>query len=82
VSIEVRDTGHGIEPEELPYVFDRFWRAEKSRSRSTGGSGLGLAIVRQLTQAHDGTVTVHSTPGAGTVFGVTLPVVRADRQRS
>lgn len=82
VSIEVRDTGQGIEPEELPYVFDRFWRAEKSRSRSTGGSGLGLAIVRQLTHAHDGTVTVHSTPGAGTVFGVTLPVVRADRQRS
>ncbi|MFI6274863.1 sensor histidine kinase [Streptomyces sp. NPDC050988] len=82
VSIEVRDTGHGIEPEELPYVFDRFWRAEKSRNRSTGGSGLGLAIVRQLTHAHDGTVTVHSTPGAGTVFGVTLPVVRADRQTS
>ncbi|MDQ1023275.1 signal transduction histidine kinase [Streptomyces umbrinus] len=82
VTIEVRDTGHGIEPEELPYVFDRFWRAEKSRSRSTGGSGLGLAIVRQLTHAHDGTVTVHSTPGAGMVFGVRLPVVRADGQRS
>ncbi|MFD3374219.1 MULTISPECIES: ATP-binding protein [unclassified Streptomyces] len=82
VRIEVRDTGRGIEPEELPYVFDRFWRAEKSRSRSTGGSGLGLAIVRQLTHAHDGTVAVHSTPGAGTVFGVTLPVVRTDGRRS
>ncbi|MEU9955072.1 HAMP domain-containing sensor histidine kinase [Streptomyces sp. NPDC050982] len=82
VRIEVSDTGHGIEPEELPYVFDRFWRAEKSRSRSTGGSGLGLAIVRQLTHAHDGAVAVHSTPGAGTVFGVTLPVVPADRRRS
>ncbi|MEU9883596.1 HAMP domain-containing sensor histidine kinase [Streptomyces phaeochromogenes] len=79
VRIEVRDTGQGIEPEELPYVFDRFWRAEKSRSRSTGGSGLGLAIVRQLTHAHDGTIAVRSTPGAGTVFGVTLPVVRAER---
>lgn len=78
VKIEVRDSGHGIEPEELPYVFDRFWRAEKSRSRSTGGSGLGLAIVRQLTHAHDGTVTVRSTPGVGTVFSVTLPVVGDD----
>jgi len=76
---EVRDTGHGIEPEELPYVFDRFWRAEKSRSRSTGGSGLGLAIVRRLTHAHDGSVTVRSAPGTGTVFSVTLPVARDDR---
>ncbi|MEV6543786.1 HAMP domain-containing sensor histidine kinase [Streptomyces sp. NPDC051665] len=74
VTIEVADTGTGISAEDLPRVFDRFWRAEKSRSRRTGGSGLGLAIVRRLTEAHGGTVTVSSTVGAGTVFTVRLPV--------
>ena len=74
VTIEVADTGTGIPAEDLPRVFDRFWRAEKSRSRRTGGSGLGLAIVRRLTEAHGGTVTVVSTVGAGTVFTVRLPV--------
>jgi len=74
VTIEVADTGTGIPAEDLPRVFDRFWRAEKSRSRRTGGSGLGLAIVRRLTEAHGGTVTVTSTAGAGTVFTVRLPV--------
>ncbi|WP_043671651.1 sensor histidine kinase [Streptomyces xylophagus] len=73
VTIEVADTGTGIPAEDLPRVFDRFWRAEKSRSRRTGGSGLGLAIVRRLTEAHGGTVTVASTVGAGTVFTVRLP---------
>ncbi|MGW2051768.1 sensor histidine kinase [Streptomyces sp. NPDC001858] len=73
VTIEVADTGTGIPAEDLPRVFDRFWRAEKSRSRRTGGSGLGLAIVRRLTEAHGGTVTVTSTVGVGTVFVVRLP---------
>ncbi|MBK3573611.1 HAMP domain-containing histidine kinase [Streptomyces sp. MBT65] len=73
VTIEVADTGTGIPAEDLPRVFDRFWRAEKSRNRRTGGSGLGLAIVRRLTEAHGGTVTVTSTVGAGTVFTVRLP---------
>ncbi|WP_051801086.1 sensor histidine kinase [Streptomyces sp. NRRL F-525] len=73
VTIEVADTGTGIPAEDLPRVFDRFWRAEKSRSRRTGGSGLGLAIVRRLTEAHGGTVTVTSTVGVGTVFTVRLP---------
>jgi two-component system, OmpR family, sensor histidine kinase BaeS len=71
--IEVADTGAGIGPEELTRVFDRFWRAEKSRSRQTGGSGLGLSIVRKLAEAHGGTVTAASTPGAGSVFTLTLP---------
>ena len=71
--IEVTDSGTGISPENLPHIFERFWRAEKSRSRETGGSGLGLAIVRQLVQAHGGTVTVASTPGTGSVFTLCLP---------
>ncbi|WP_431949870.1 sensor histidine kinase [Actinacidiphila sp. bgisy167] len=73
LAIAVADTGAGIRPEDLPRVFDRFWRAEKSRSRSTGGSGLGLAIVRNLAQAHGGTVTVESTHGKGSLFTLRLP---------
>ena len=73
--LTVRDTGAGIAPEDLPQVFERFWRAEKSRSRRTGGSGLGLSIVRQFVEAHGGTVSVASTPGSGTVFTVRLPCV-------
>jgi two-component system sensor histidine kinase BaeS len=73
VLIEVRDTGSGIAAEDLPRVFDRFWRAERSRSRQTGGSGLGLAIARKLTEAHGGTITVASALGRGTAFTVRLP---------
>jgi len=73
VVIDVADTGSGISAEDLPHIFDRFWRAEKSRSRQTGGSGLGLAIVRKLAEAHGGTVTAVSTPGQGTTFTLRLP---------
>ncbi|MFJ5274768.1 sensor histidine kinase [Streptomyces sp. NPDC088358] len=73
VVLDVTDTGSGIAPEDLPSVFDRFWRAEKSRSRRTGGSGLGLSIVRQLVAAHGGTVTVTSEVGTGSVFTLRLP---------
>ncbi|MEV4448584.1 sensor histidine kinase [Streptomyces mirabilis] len=73
VVLEVADTGSGIAAEDLPSVFDRFWRAEKSRSRRTGGSGLGLSIVRQLVAAHGGTVAVASELGAGSVFTLRLP---------
>jgi signal transduction histidine kinase len=72
--VDVSDTGTGIDSKDLPHVFDRFWRADKSRTRHTGGSGLGLAIVRQLTEAHGGTIGVTSVPGAGTVFTLRLPV--------
>lgn len=74
VVIEVRDSGSGIPESDLPRVFDRFWRADKSRSRETGSSGLGLTIVRNLTQAHGGSVTVSSEVGVGTEFTVRLPV--------
>ncbi|SMC82713.1 HAMP domain-containing sensor histidine kinase [Lentzea albidocapillata] len=73
VVITVTDTGPGISEDDLPHVFDRFWRADKSRSRATGGSGLGLAIVRKLVEAHGGTVDVTSATGAGTTFRVRLP---------
>ncbi|MGI5491194.1 sensor histidine kinase [Microtetraspora malaysiensis] len=73
VVVEVTDTGIGIRAENLPHVFDRFWRAEKSRNRQTGGSGLGLAIVRNLAEAHGGTATVASVPGVRTTFTLRLP---------
>jgi two-component system, OmpR family, sensor histidine kinase BaeS len=72
--LEVTDTGTGIAPDDLPHVFDRFWRADKSRSRRTGGSGLGLAITRHLVEAHGGTVSVTSTLGAGSTFRISLPL--------
>ncbi|GGQ61022.1 sensor histidine kinase [Streptomyces flaveolus] len=72
-AVEVRDTGTGIPAEDLPHLFDRFWRADPSRGRATGGSGLGLSIARQIVTDHGGTVEVRSEVGAGTVFTVLLP---------
>ncbi len=72
--VEVADTGVGIPAEDLPHVFDRFWRADKSRNRRTGGSGLGLAIVRNLVELHGGSVAVESVVGEGTTFTVRLPL--------
>jgi signal transduction histidine kinase len=74
VEVSVRDTGSGIAAEDLPYVFERFYRADKSRSRATGGAGLGLAIVKQLVEAHGGRIEVESEVGQGTQFTFTLPV--------
>jgi len=73
VTIAVADDGEGIAREDLPRLFDRFWRADPSRSRSTGGSGLGLAIARQLAQAHGGTLTAAGRPGGGALFTLVLP---------
>ena len=74
VRITVRDTGKGIPTEDLPYIFDRFWRGDRSRSHATGaGSGLGLAIVRQLVQSHGGRIDVESEMGQGTTFTIELP---------
>ncbi|MEI6578754.1 MAG: ATP-binding protein, partial [Eubacteriales bacterium] len=73
VSIKFQDNGAGIDGEELPFVFERFYRADKSRNRSTGGSGIGLAIVKSIVTAHGGTVEVQSKLNEGTCFTVTLP---------
>ena len=73
VAVEVADSGEGIPPAHLPHVFDRFYRSDSSRARSTGGAGLGLAIVKQLVEAHGGQVSVSSDPGAGARFTFTLP---------
>jgi signal transduction histidine kinase len=74
VRLTVADTGEGIAAEHLPHVFERFYRVDTARDRSSGGSGIGLAIVRALVEAHGGTVSVHSDgPGHGTRFDVEIP---------
>ncbi|EEI94136.1 sensor histidine kinase [Sphingobacterium spiritivorum] len=72
VLVEVTDDGQGIEEKNLPRVFERFYRTDKSRSRGIGGSGLGLAIVKHIVEAHQQNVNVRSTEGIGTTFGFTL----------
>lgn len=71
--LEVQDTGCGISGEELPYIFDRFYKVDKSRCRSSAGSGLGLSISRQLVELHGGVIEVESCPGLGSTFRVVLP---------
>ncbi len=74
VQVEVVDTGEGITPEDLPHIFDQFFRGEKSRSRETGGAGLGLAIAKRIIEAHHGQIWVDSQVGQGTRFSFILPM--------
>jgi signal transduction histidine kinase len=74
IRVSVSDTGIGIPEEDLPYVFERFYRVDKSRSRANGGAGLGLSIAASIVQAHNGRTVVSSKPGEGTTFDVYLPV--------
>lgn len=78
----ISDTGTGINPQDLPYIFERFYRADRSRTTTTGGSGLGLAIVKAIISAHGGKVWAESTPGQGTAITFTLPLARARPTRS
>lgn len=73
VQVSVQDTGIGIAPEHLPYIFERFYRVDRSRTRSTGGAGLGLAIVKKIIEAHGGQVSVESVLEKGTTINFTLP---------
>ena len=74
VEVSVADTGPGIAPEDLPHVFDRFYRVDRSRSRSEGGSGLGLAIAKEVVEAHGGRIWAESGQGEGAVFTLRVPV--------
>ncbi len=73
VGMAVSDTGRGIREEDLPFVFDRFWKADKARSRVSGGAGLGLAIARRIVEAHGGQIWASSAPEHGTTVAFTLP---------
>jgi signal transduction histidine kinase len=74
IEIAVADTGAGIPSEDLPYIFERFRRGEKYRSRTGGGTGLGLTIARQLVQMHGGKIGVESTLGQGFKFWLASPI--------
>jgi signal transduction histidine kinase len=71
--IGVADTGPGIEPDDLPRVFERLYRSDSSRSRSTGGAGIGLSIAKAIVEAHGGTIAAASEPGRGAEFRISLP---------
>ena len=74
---QVKDTGIGIAEADLPNVFERFYRADKARTRELGGVGLGLSIGRWITEVHSGTIEVQSTPGGGSIFQIRLPINQA-----
>jgi len=79
IAISVQDEGCGIEKKHLPRLFERFYRVDKARSRQLGGTGLGLAIAKHIVQAHNGRLTVESTPGKGSLFSIHIPINPEER---
>src|SRR6202162_84818 len=79
--LDIADQGEGLTPEQAERVFERFYRADQARNRKSGGSGLGLAIVAALVTAHNGTVSVDSTPGHGATFRIALPLAPEAQDR-
>ena len=73
-TLAIRNTGSTIASEDLPHIFDRFYRTDKARTSGTGGYGLGLAIAREIAREHEGDITCTSSPSTGTTFTVTLPI--------
>lgn len=73
VQIRISDSGIGIDKEEIPFIFEPFYRVDKARKQSTGGYGLGLSLTKKIINAHNGTITVESVPSKGTIFKITLP---------
>ena len=78
--LQVADTGMGVPEDAIPHLFERFYRVDKARARKTGGSGLGLSIVRNMLERNNGTISVESTLGVGTVFTVSLPVFDTEEE--
>jgi two-component system phosphate regulon sensor histidine kinase PhoR len=75
MEIKVEDTGVGISPEELPKIFDKFYRVKHPKTRQVTGTGLGLAIVKGIVDAHQGTIDVESVVDKGTIFKIILPMI-------
>ena len=82
MEIKVSDTGVGIDPEELPKIFDKFYRIKNQKTRDVTGTGLGLAIVKGVVESHNGTIDVESVPEKGTTFRILLPVIRENGKDS
>lgn len=80
LQISIKDDGVGISEEELPYIFERFYRVDKSRTRATGGAGIGLTITKTIVEAHNGKITVESKPNEGTEFKVFLPLSMSENK--
>ena len=74
VQMRIRDTGAGIPPENVPFIFEKFFQADNQASASAKGTGLGLAIAKSIVNAHGGSISVESTLGSGTTFAITLPI--------
>jgi signal transduction histidine kinase len=78
LEVSVSDTGEGISAEDMPYLFDRFYKKDKPRASTDSGSGIGLAIVKEIIELHNGTIEAASEPGQGTTFRIVLPAKKEE----